>query len=365
MNDTTRLEVRPEVEDFVAAVRGCFGDLGEEEREELLGGLEADVSELVEDRGVGALEDPRAYARELRSAAGFGPAPSRRLRIEAGVPVGERLDRSRSRWDEAVARPRVAPVWSFVSSLRPVWWVLRAWVVTVLLCVAVPGYDPYGLTWLPGVPGPLGLLLLAACVVTSTLVGMGRIWPGHAAAGSRGVVARSVLIALNALALCLVPTAGSKVEDARWTQVESSGAYDDSWVSDQGVLNRGQQVCNIAAYDALGEPLAGVQLFDQAGRPLDVRCYGQANRTVPWMLGDVTRWNVFPLGERDRPARTVERRSDLTGAAFPVPDRATTPEVTNPLVPQVEPEPGRSEGRDEKSGDRDSRGGRERPRVRR
>ena len=101
-----------------------------------------------------------------------------------------------------------------------------------------------------------------------------------------------------------------------------------------------------------------VQLFDQSGRPLDVRCWDQQARTVPWVLGDVTRWNVFPLGERDRPARNAERRADLSEAAFPTPDRATTPEVTNPLVPeQAEPveveRPADGEGDRDRGEDRD------------
>jgi len=70
MNDTTRLEVRPEVADFLDKVRARLSDLTDEEREELLGGLEADLSELVSDGGsVAELGDPRAYADELRSAA--------------------------------------------------------------------------------------------------------------------------------------------------------------------------------------------------------------------------------------------------------------------------------------------------------
>jgi hypothetical protein len=53
---------------------------------------------------------------------------------------------------------------------------------------------------------------------------------------------------------------------------------------------------------------------------------------VPWMLGDVPRWNVFPLAERAQGARTPEQRSDVTGAEFPTSDRATTPGVTNPVA---------------------------------
>jgi hypothetical protein len=88
-------------------------------------------------------------------------------------------------------------------------------------------------------------------------------------------------------------------------------------------------------------------------RPLDVRCHGQQDRTVPWVLGDVTRWNVFPLGERAFPARRAAQREDLEGAAFPVPDRATTPAVTNPLVPvEAVPEPTGEKDGDRRKGER-------------
>ncbi|HEY0775806.1 MAG TPA: hypothetical protein VGD51_17100, partial [Nocardioidaceae bacterium] len=73
MNEATiRLETRPEVSAFVGKVRDRLADLTDEEREELVGGLEADINELVEDGGsVAALGDPRAYADELRAAAGI------------------------------------------------------------------------------------------------------------------------------------------------------------------------------------------------------------------------------------------------------------------------------------------------------
>ena len=336
--NTTQLPVRPDVAAFVARVGELLADLSEEDRLELTEGLEADLADEVAEQGGGVLGDPEAYAAELRAAAGFEPVPRRRVPMMAWMPLPERLDTVRAWWDAQVARPRVAPVWSVVAALRPVWWFVRAWIAAVLVCIALPGYMVWGFTWLPGVNNEVGLAVLTACVVLSTLVGLGRIWPGSAATASRGTVARLVLIGLNLFALAMVPAVEQYYQDAEWNQVQDSGYLDNSWVEGVGVVNRGQQVCNIAAYDASGQPLTGVQLFDQSGRPLDVRCYGQQDRAVPWVLGDVTRWNVFPLGERDRPARTPERRADLSDAAFPTPDRATTPGVTNPLVP-VEAEP--------------------------
>lgn len=341
--NTTELPVRPDVATFVARVRELLADLSEEDRLELTEGLEADLTDQVAEQGGGVLDDPEAYASELRAAAGFEPAARRRVRLRRPMSVSDALDDARARWDALVGHPRAAPVWAVVAALRPAWWVLRAWVAAVLVCIALPGYTVWGFVWLPGVSNELGLLVLAVCVVGSTLVGMGRLVPG----GDRGTPMRVALIGMNLFALAAIPAVEQHYQDAEWRQDEAN-YFGANWANSDGVVNRGNEVCNIAAYDAQGQPLVGVQLFDQDGRPLDVQCYDQQSRTVPWVLGDVTRWNVFPLGERDRPARNATRRADLTGAAFPTPDRATTPAVTNPLVPvEVDPEQPTNEPEDE------------------
>ena len=86
MSDTIRIP--SEVDTFVAAVRACFADLDPDEREELLGGLAADMADLVDERGPGALGDPRAYAAELRAAAGLAVTarPTRRWISAAASP---------------------------------------------------------------------------------------------------------------------------------------------------------------------------------------------------------------------------------------------------------------------------------------
>ncbi|HSE56369.1 MAG TPA: hypothetical protein VLB03_11595, partial [Nocardioidaceae bacterium] len=126
MNDTTRVEARPDVTDFVNRVRARLSDLSEEEREELVGGLEADLAELVADGGsVSELGDPRAYADELRSAAGV-PARSRDASDEPARPLRDALaaglDHARNRWEALVNREATVGAWSFLVTLRPVWW---------------------------------------------------------------------------------------------------------------------------------------------------------------------------------------------------------------------------------------------------
>ncbi|GAA5137411.1 hypothetical protein GCM10023339_77770 [Alloalcanivorax gelatiniphagus] len=348
--NTTRLPVRPDVASFVARVRELLSDLTEEDRLELTEGLEADLTDQVAEDGAGALADPEAYARELRAAGGFEPVARRWLRLRGGVSIVDRLDDLERRRDELVARPRVAPAWAVLTALRPAWWALRAWAAAVVVALLVPGWYDYGLIWLPGVHAGVALAILAVCVVGSTLVGLGRVWPG----GSTRPLARTTLLLLNLGAVVALPVINGQLDQQSWSRY-SQGYNEAQWgADDTGVVNRGKQVCNIAAYDAEGQPLVGVQLFDQAGRPLDVRCWDQQARTVPWVLGDVTRWNVFPLGERDRPARNAERRADLADAAFPTPDRATTPAVTNPLVPErTEPEEPRRDRADRDRADRD------------
>lgn len=357
--NTTELPVRPDVSAFVARVRELLADLSEEDRLELTEGLEADLTDQVAEQGGGVLDDPEAYARELRAAAGFEPAARPRARRRRPMTATEALDDLRARWEGLVEHPRVAPAWRLLVALRPAWWVLRAWAAAVVVARLVPGWHPYGLTWLPGVDAALGALILVVCIIGSTLVGLGKVWPG----GSAGVLARTVLLLLNVTAVVAVPVINGQLDRLSWDRY--SQGYDEArWNgNEEGLVNRGTQVCNIAAYDASGQPLAGVQLFDQGGRPLAVDCWEQRAKKVPWVLGDVARWNVFPLGERDRPARTERRREDLTGAAFPTPDRATTPEVTNPLVPEdaeaeeeVEPERTPADRSQRKDGQRDGRG---------
>ncbi|NPD06700.1 hypothetical protein HN031_18665 [Nocardioides sp. zg-1308] len=356
---TTDLPVRPDVAGFVDRVRDLLSDLPEEDRLELTEGLEADLADQVAEQGADVLGDAVAYARELRTAAGFDPVPGRRPSPPAGVMLLEQLDAARAWFDLQVSRPRVVSAWRVLVTLRPAWWVLRAWAASVVVALLWPGWYDYGLTWLPGVHPAIGLLMLAVCVVGSALVGLGVLWPGARTPGSRSLLARVVLLALNLCAIVSLPVINGELDQQSWSRYNQGYGEAELFMTESGVLNGGREVCNIAAYDAAGQPLTGVQLFDQEGRPLDVRCWDQQARTVPWILGDVARWNVFPLAERERPARTSARRADLGETAFPVPDRATTPEVTHPLVspgPADEPQPDRAERR-EKAGE-----GRETPR---
>ncbi|MBA2464565.1 MAG: hypothetical protein H0V42_06275 [Nocardioidaceae bacterium] len=317
MNDTVKLPVRPEVADFVERVRARLADLTDEEREELVGGLEADLSERIADGGGPVdLGDAGAYAEELRTAAGFGTGERRQRRRRVPRPhlprrstrpvtevVAARLDDARARWERLMATgPWLVNAWSMTQVLRPAWWVLRAWVALQLVDIWNGPYEwP---TLLPRLGDAWsGLVLLAMAVIGSVLLGMRQLWP--ASATPRSVLARIVLLGLNLFAVVSLMAVGDSFSSAGTVNqaVYMGGHFTEA---PTGLENDGRLVRNVYAYDAEGNALQGVQLFDQSGRPLAVdpdrvrrvRYRDGVPMTYAWQNGDQFLWNVFPLPVR-------------------------------------------------------------------
>lgn len=362
MNDT--VQTSPAVAAFVAQVRARLGDLTEEEREELLGGLEADLAERLAE-GETDLGDPVAYAAELRAAAGLEARPRGwAVRRPAGPRrpladhVSELLDALRGDWERWVARdPRVAEAWQVTQTLRPAWWVLRAWVAVQLLdLMAGPVEKP---TLLPSLGSQLvSVSLLLVAVVVSTLLGLGRLWPGAVARRPR--TARLLLLGLNALAVLVLMVTVRAFPDAWQSHQLANGGYYADAAADTGpgLMADGHYVRNVFAYDAQGRPLQGVQLYDQKGRPLAVNpdpyygAYGYGGgrvHTYPWFNGDQKLLNVFPLPVRTQrsfqPARDpwgTTRPPVLPSAPLAVvpPVSLPTPASSPSVTPSGSPSPG-------------------------
>jgi hypothetical protein len=355
MNEATiRVETGPEVSAFVGQVRARLSDLSDEEREELVGGLEADIAELVSDGGtVSELGDPRAYADELRAAAGIerptGAADAtgagflgvRRLRRPVARRVDASLDGARRRWFELVEVPALRTTWDFLTTLRPVWWVLRAWVAVQLLDLTTQGGDLA--TPVPTLGGPLlGSLVWLVAIVVSVQIGRGAIWPGSGAA--RTALARVVLLALNAFAILMTPVVlGQFPASGTWEYHDLVGSYEPN----PGLMNRGEWVQNVFPFDAQGQPLTGVQLFDQDGNPLNVARFagdefngGQRTVVYPWLNGEKRLYNVFPLPRREQDSRWAGVRPDAWTSPnppyLPTPPLAVVPPVALPGI-EVEP----------------------------
>lgn len=235
--------------EFALAVREHLADLPQTELDELFDGLQADLAERLEDGG--ELGDPQQYADELRQAAGLpdrGEAadaaakPKRTIREslrETGISVAKR---TREFWAATPARRAII---EFLVSLRPVWWVLRGMIVAwVLLMLA-------GHPVVNGVPiSPLAMLLAGALVVVSVQWGRGRWAPQ----GWLVVLRRIASVVAVAL---VIPVVGVTVNAI------SSPIYIESepYVR-EGLFLNDASITNIFAFDCLGQPLDGVQLFD-------------------------------------------------------------------------------------------------------
>ena len=365
--------IAPEVRLFLARVRHELADLDPEEVAEMTDGLEADLTELVAERGAAALGSPVEYADELRAAAGLQPQVRRPLSRRAmGDRVSGWLDAAPARFCALVDRlpgdQRPLLAW-----LRPLWWIARGWLAAQLVdwtFHATAGQGGYDLTVIPHMRG-LGVAVVVLAVLVSVQVGRGRIWPG----GHRGLTARLVLLGLNALAVLVVPvflsgyetgsdeTSASYMDGYDRGYSDGQGERHGSYGIDQqaGIYSSGRWVTNIFPYDAAGKPLVGVQLFDQDGTPIDVVaapecpdgaggwsvtaqgnvCYDPARAEdvpgrvpYPWTNGTTQLENVFPLPARMQvelvPSATAFAEKDPPAiGAFPL---ASVPPVSLPGV---------------------------------
>ncbi len=252
MSESTKAHnVSEEVRTYVESVRRALADLATEEVDDLTGGMEADLTELLRERGgslPGALGSPQAYAVELRQAAGL-PEPSGRSGPTT-VDVGRWWKGRRAAFAAARARHEwMEDAWQFLGSLRPAWWVLRGYVAAwVLLGVFRIASAP---SLLPNTPGMLIFGTLLAWV--SVKVGR-RVKPGSVAMGP--------LYLVNIVAVIAVPF-GLFTSDARseYQAVTSSPAP-------PGLTLDGTEVANVYGYGPDGQRLTGIRLFDDQGRPL-------------------------------------------------------------------------------------------------
>jgi hypothetical protein len=259
---------------YLRDVRAALDDLPADERDDLLEGLEADLTELRAEEG-GPLTDrlgsPQAYAAELRSAAGLPPHGGRR------APRTQRLRSAvRPLLERAAAWPGVAPVRRFLPELRPGWWVLRGYLAAWLFCVVTSG----------DLPGPFprfeesllaGLLLAAGAIALS-------VWIGRRT-DRRPRLRRGVIVANAILGFAAVIA----LYDVQSQYTGSGEAY--YYEQPCCVLSGTHGVISeIYPYDRDGKLLTDVQLYDQNGLPIDI-----ADRHSTWVRPDGSTWNnVFP-----------------------------------------------------------------------
>ncbi|MGH9223307.1 MAG: HAAS signaling domain-containing protein [Acidimicrobiales bacterium] len=254
---TATSEALSDADRYLKEVAPHLAALPPDERADLLDDLALHLREVAAEPGP-PLEErlgpPAAYAAELLATAGYSlPVRTKGGFLAALVARVARLRKS------AVGR-EVVRLW---PSLRPAWWVARAWLAVYLVTdLSLDG--PYH-----GIPFPplfgnefVGLMALLVAISVSIRLGQKEL------AGTSRVavaVANGVLL-FYALALA------SQIGTREFRSVEYVGPT-RALITDACLRNGdGSIITNLYGYDPEGRLLDPVLLYDQYGRPVDNLC---------------------------------------------------------------------------------------------
>jgi hypothetical protein len=282
-----------EAEDYLGRVAAALADLPDDDRRDVLEEVAGHVDEVAGESEaplVARLGSPEDYAAELRASAGL-PAAER----GTGPLVRERLRQLRE-------RPAVRAARDFLGSLRPAWWVLRAWVLVGLVAMWPGQTTP---TWgdamplVPRVGTPLvGLLVLLAVVVASVQVGR----RDRSLSAGQQLAVRVVNLGAALMLLPVMASVGA-AGHPDYVYVDSEPV---TVVPHEGVYSAGEQVWNIYAYDAAGTMLHDVRLFTQDGTPLSLGLSFDATKRQTLDSSGQRVDNAFPYRYLDPGSGVVE-----------------------------------------------------------
>ena len=265
-----------DVATYAGSVRAALSDLPPDQAEILLEDLEDHLREVASEAGgplTERLGPPEQYAQELRAA--YGEAR----------PGGKRPDPALRDLRRAIDRMTTSgwyrQVRAFLPELRPAWWVLRAYLVVLVLTAAFS--RNYNLHPIPNPFSSRGLLEIVAAAIAIVLsVRLGR--RNRQLAKGR----RMLAIAANiAIALVAVPVLARMGTFPSYAMLETGGSGQS--MQGQPLYMPNGAVTNIYPYSRDGKPLTDVLLYDQDGRPL----------TIGPKIGDVT--TDYPTGADGQP----------------------------------------------------------------
>ena len=372
---------------YAAQVRAHLADLTREQLDDLTDGLEADLMEAFEDparpgtgeiplasgqpgAADGVLADassrpdgaatssidlterfgtPQAYAEELRAAAGL-PAPAstddvKQVRLSVGERMAGKL-RADGEWlvshgEWLTSQPWWSAVRAIGEALRPLWWVVRGWVLFNIVVTVIAGGE--NVFFLP--KNIFGVLVLLAVVAASIQHGQGR-WTVQGR-GHHVVTAVSVIAAVG-----ILPVVVTASNHTRTVEYYNTNYSEPEPIAD-GVYLGGTPVTNLFVYDADGTFIDQAQIVDDKGRPVRVDREGGI-----WDERDQTSqywdpatdsygreiWNAFPLrmwSDRDAvwddDTQTWVLPDGMTGTVVPPPFVQLAPLSQDPSAP-AEPE---------------------------
>ncbi len=263
MNTTAHGRTDPaEVQRYADAVRSALLDVAPAHREELLEDLVDHLREVAAE-GDGPLAErlgsPQAYAQELRASLDLPPAGQR----PAVVPVDEQLRRLYTR---ARGTRLGAELAAYIPTLRPAWWLVRAWLV-VLTLAAMSGFRPFGAfsVVIPRIGESRLLGFVALVLLSATSVRLGQ--------RERPARYRDAWVALNALVLMAGALAAAGLVGRTTYNYVVSPAAVAPGQNQHGqalVLDRnGNPVTNLEARSPDGKRIDGALIYTQDGLPLD------------------------------------------------------------------------------------------------
>lgn len=243
-----------EIDRYFAGVSAALADLPEQVRQELLEDLPDHLAEIAADDPASLderLGPPPAYAAELRAAAGLDvTAPKRRAnRLDAAVAA---LRPHLRTFDEQVGQligyDRLV---DFLVQLRPAWWVLRGYLVALVVLNLFLG----GAGILPdsGDAGVTGWAVVLVAVGVS--IRMGRRPPRL----SRRI--RPAWLTVGGVALLAVGVGYMYFDDGDYYYTPPS--YQDSGA----VYDGGSEVY---VYTPDGQPITNVRVYDRGGNAVPI-----------------------------------------------------------------------------------------------
>lgn len=302
-------------------------DLPVEERGELLSDI-ADALAEVEgsdaadfDRLVLRLGRPAAFADEIRRSSG---APARNS--VGGADEAGQQESGPSVRDRVIDASSERLAWAG-RELEPIWWVLRGGLVAVVSAVVI-GFRLYD-----------AVALTSVLVVASIALGARARSRAVADPTPRANLLRGLAILIAAPVLIVVAmgiTSGSS--DVYYVEEPSTSAEREGALSSPA----NGDITNIYAFDADGNRLLNVRLFDQIGLPVDVGASSEVDplrRRVVDASGTELR-NAFPIRYVDESTGTVlDPDAGWPTSPGPIAAPATTAAVDSPATTAPNPAP--------------------------
>ncbi|WP_327089352.1 hypothetical protein OIE66_01640 [Nonomuraea sp. NBC_01738] len=293
---------------YAQAVREALA--GHPDREELLEDLDDHLAEIAAESDIPLEErlgSPAAYAEELAAAYGGRPEGTRRGRRLTAALTGLR------------AQPVYRSVAAFLPELRPGWWVLRGYALTMLL-LSLAGEGRI-------VPqNPVDLLFVVLGVLAS-------IWYGKR---TKGRVLVGLAMALNVAAGIGVFAGFVEASSTRGGEDGGAIAFVSQRPANVLMVSSGtpgsSDIYNIKPYAKDGTPLNDVYLYDQDGQPITTSP-GEHGFEVDTSCGAPV-LNRYPLPLREITERPFDGQ-DRTAVPSPTP----CPTATTPPVPPVSESP--------------------------